>query len=400
MPVVKPPNDLCCSVSTALFIDPVFTADGNSYSRHSILAWFAQCDEQKKPVTSPRTNAVLPNRTLTPNIQLRMQLATFRESLLSEKQLENAIKTGDLNQLKSKPFIDPTIHPIVVGKIGLFPLHSAVAEGQLHIFNYLRNDCNMDVRAVNSVGDSLLHVVITSTPAIVRCLVQDCKLSIEARGARQRTPLLAATDIYCMTDPRGLPVIAELLKLGADRTAVADGTVFFAALSDPFLDLLTQDFKDMPRVLSYTNSEGLTFLHRRWITGHGAFFARCLKLLANDQQRIDLVRRTTVRNESLLHFAVRCPEILEILVAPPYSLTPDAKSTSGSTALHRLAESGVDSVTGHRSLALLLRTGKIDIDAQNDAKQTALHRAAILDSLWCVNALVMAGTFHTLLWPS
>lgn len=52
-------EDLRCSISGVLLVDPVAAADGQIYEREGITRWLTTND------TSPNTGAVLPNKTLT-----------------------------------------------------------------------------------------------------------------------------------------------------------------------------------------------------------------------------------------------------------------------------------------------------------------------------------------------
>eukprot|EP00286_Rhodomonas_abbreviata_P005579 CAMPEP_0181337390 /NCGR_PEP_ID=MMETSP1101-20121128/27985_1 /TAXON_ID=46948 /ORGANISM="Rhodomonas abbreviata, Strain Caron Lab Isolate" /LENGTH=302 /DNA_ID=CAMNT_0023447865 /DNA_START=21 /DNA_END=929 /DNA_ORIENTATION=- len=62
-----------CSISSEVMTDPVFTADGHTYEREYIERWLINHN------TSPITGAVLPNKNLVPNWQLRSQIGDFNE---------------------------------------------------------------------------------------------------------------------------------------------------------------------------------------------------------------------------------------------------------------------------------------------------------------------------------
>ena len=70
------PSDFFCPISLALMSDPVVTCDGHTYERIAIEIWFE--DRQ----TSPLTNAVLENKTLTPNIALRKSIEEWEDKHL------------------------------------------------------------------------------------------------------------------------------------------------------------------------------------------------------------------------------------------------------------------------------------------------------------------------------
>ena len=54
------PNEFKCSITMEIMQDPVIAADGHTYERAAITQWLVHHN------TSPKTNAVLPNRTLIP----------------------------------------------------------------------------------------------------------------------------------------------------------------------------------------------------------------------------------------------------------------------------------------------------------------------------------------------
>ena len=63
-----PPAELACVISMEVMVDPVIAADGKSYERASIEAYWKQ--QGGKPI-SPVTREVLPTGNLVPNINLR-----------------------------------------------------------------------------------------------------------------------------------------------------------------------------------------------------------------------------------------------------------------------------------------------------------------------------------------
>lgn len=66
-PPLKPslPDELCCSITSEVFKDPVVAIDGNTYERSAIEEWFKNND------TSPLTNLPLESKRLVPNNNLK-----------------------------------------------------------------------------------------------------------------------------------------------------------------------------------------------------------------------------------------------------------------------------------------------------------------------------------------
>eukprot|EP00906_Rhabdomonas_costata_P013292 RCo019102 len=71
------PVEFLCPISGEVMDDPVFTADGHTYSRRAISQWFIQCPAEVP--TSPNTGLPLPTLTLIGNHNLKLQVQRWRE---------------------------------------------------------------------------------------------------------------------------------------------------------------------------------------------------------------------------------------------------------------------------------------------------------------------------------
>lgn len=67
-------NEFLCPITMEIMRDPVIAADGYTYDRSAILAWF-----EKGKDRSPMTNVVLPNKSVTPNRTLKMVIQKYLE---------------------------------------------------------------------------------------------------------------------------------------------------------------------------------------------------------------------------------------------------------------------------------------------------------------------------------
>ena len=76
-----PPDDLLCPVTHALFIDPVFTAAGNTYEREALETWWT---ENEGPPTDPLTGQRLRHPFLTRNWDMRRRVEVFRSRARGE----------------------------------------------------------------------------------------------------------------------------------------------------------------------------------------------------------------------------------------------------------------------------------------------------------------------------
>ena len=70
------PDGFICPLSLEIYEDPVMAADGFSYERREIEAWFARGKR-----TSPKTNAELPHVMLVPNRDLRAMCQDFLDEV-------------------------------------------------------------------------------------------------------------------------------------------------------------------------------------------------------------------------------------------------------------------------------------------------------------------------------
>ena len=66
------------------FDDPVVAEDGHTYSRQSILDWFATCEERRVPITSPLTTKPM-GKTLRENLDMKAALDEYLQQRRSAK---------------------------------------------------------------------------------------------------------------------------------------------------------------------------------------------------------------------------------------------------------------------------------------------------------------------------
>jgi hypothetical protein len=72
--VAEGQNTFRCPIGLGLMRDPVVAADGHSYERKNIEAWFKSSQFEYHPVKSPMTNDQLNDTTLLPNHALKSVL--------------------------------------------------------------------------------------------------------------------------------------------------------------------------------------------------------------------------------------------------------------------------------------------------------------------------------------
>tara|TARA_B100000902_G_C27321507_1_gene924965 strand:- start:6509 stop:7657 length:1149 start_codon:yes stop_codon:yes gene_type:complete len=86
------PHHFNCPILQDIMSDPVKTADNHVYDRQAIERWFTINN------TSPLTGLSLPNKTLVPHIQLKIEIDAFLEKLLNP---EPPVNTNDDNHSDS-----------------------------------------------------------------------------------------------------------------------------------------------------------------------------------------------------------------------------------------------------------------------------------------------------------
>lgn len=73
IPVVEPPMELCdMTFNCDLMIDPVKASDGITYERNDIAEWLQTHN------TSPYHGLVMPDKRLTPDIEMRMRISEWQ----------------------------------------------------------------------------------------------------------------------------------------------------------------------------------------------------------------------------------------------------------------------------------------------------------------------------------
>lgn len=73
---IRKPNEFCCPITHEIMADPVIASDGHTYEREAITKWIYDGNS----TTSPMTNEVLTNQTLTPNLNLRSLITKFQSA--------------------------------------------------------------------------------------------------------------------------------------------------------------------------------------------------------------------------------------------------------------------------------------------------------------------------------
>jgi len=90
-------NEYLCPISQDWMSDPVTASDGHTYERTEITKWFLTCERNQNNLTSPKTNAPLESKTLTPNHALGQAMQTTINNIIEGLVLEemNKNRIGD-----------------------------------------------------------------------------------------------------------------------------------------------------------------------------------------------------------------------------------------------------------------------------------------------------------------
>lgn len=71
------PAEFMCPITQSVMIDPVRTSDGHCYDRAAIFEWFVGFEAKGQCPTSPLTNLILVDTTLTADAGLRQEIQSF-----------------------------------------------------------------------------------------------------------------------------------------------------------------------------------------------------------------------------------------------------------------------------------------------------------------------------------
>ncbi len=206
MPKAVEPDDLCCPISHELFEDPVVAGDGNSYERKSVTDWLAKGNS-----TSPTTRQPLPHLHLTPNLLLKAQVATFLQSLLSRQAFWNAVLSGDVKTLESKPY--PASFVQMRDASGRTALMAAARAGHTEMVLFLlREGARINVTTFPHGSTALMEAVTAAKPQVVSALLeQGASLSIS--DCRQWSVLHQACHLHDET--AASTIVPTLIAAGA-----------------------------------------------------------------------------------------------------------------------------------------------------------------------------------------
>lgn len=131
MKYLKIPKDFECPILHEVMVDPVFTADGDSYERNAIEKWLKDHD------TNPKTNLRLEHKKLVSNKQLKSQISSFVDMHKKEFETElfEAAATGDDETLGV--ILKLGIHVDTIDEKGWSGLHHAAFAGKAGTAEFL-----------------------------------------------------------------------------------------------------------------------------------------------------------------------------------------------------------------------------------------------------------------------
>ena len=169
------PEDFECSMTSQIMIDPVFTADGETYERNAITQWLQEYD------TSPKTNETLEHKSLTSNRQLKSQISSFvtQNQQTFEQELIEAARTGDIDTLELTMALG--IRPNITDEQGWSAIDHAAFAGMEEIVTTLleKQPTLTDPSAMYEQVPQLITVTASSSEASSDLPVRLLSLEIE-----------------------------------------------------------------------------------------------------------------------------------------------------------------------------------------------------------------------------
>lgn len=80
-------DEFTCPITRSLYTDPVICADGHTYDRYAMEAWFQYLQERNLPANSPKTGEKLEHSHLIPNHNLKRLLG----DMISEGRIDSLV---------------------------------------------------------------------------------------------------------------------------------------------------------------------------------------------------------------------------------------------------------------------------------------------------------------------
>ncbi len=380
MPVVDPPHDLCCAITADLFIDPVITTDGHSYSRAAIEEWFTTCDDQRRPITSPKTNQSLASRALKSNSELQMRVTAYRQSILSIDAFRSAICTGDLKTLKSAKILRSALTVPLTETDP--PLFVAVGCGHVRVVRWLLAS-GADVRARSAHDRTCLHVAaeraaaadilttLIEAKADVNAVMDDGRTSLHvaAQHSPSLIPVLLATG---KADPNAFTLIDRCTPLHFVNCDTAAVRHLIAAGADPFAT-----GSGHHTVLHYAIERyGRSVPPKQLIAFVEEMIAVMTRAGGRDKTRTTIAAHTT----PLIHSAAVRSDIsvvIHLLSLRELALAVTDRAPNGDTIFHAIVQSTSTDLTAIRALIDLVFAsgGAAVVDATDQYGETALYLA-------------------------
>lgn len=169
---VKVPSDFECSITQEIMVDPVFTADGETYEREAIADWLKTHD------TSPNTNETLEHTQLVPNRKMKSQISEFvtqnKKDLMNE--LIEAAQRGDVTTARLLLKLDiPANAKDIHGRTAL---HHVANTNHVEMANLLLQQ-KSDVDCQDTNGWTALHHAANANSTAVGKLLLEQKCDVD-----------------------------------------------------------------------------------------------------------------------------------------------------------------------------------------------------------------------------
>jgi hypothetical protein len=367
MPLVKLPEGLCCSITSDIFEDPVFTADGHTYERLAISKWF-----DSKHNTSPLTGKRLEHLNLVPNHAMKSAVTSFLESakVISHKQFSAAVRAGDVKMLEQCNYLERYLEADR-------PLFSAVEVGHIEVVQWLLN-AGCSVTAVDGSGDTVLHRAALRGHLPIVTLFLKHKADTRAPGYYGRSPLFRAV----RAKTNGAAITRALIAAGAQVNALDTHgcSPLVCCESIDATKVLVEHKAD----LTLLAADGTSALH--WLIAHPPVFEYVLGLL-DAATRSRLLAQVSKTGSTILHFAAcwKNAECVPTLLKHYPTVDPFALDIYGRTFLFNLSGHSLgDTHWVDQFLRLLSQTLGAEtvsrlINFRDESGQTALDQQLMSD---------------------
>lgn len=369
-----------------------------------------QNNEKKLPVFDSMfqinyNKNIFPTNTVENFMSLYNKVSKFQKDY---SPLHFAIEMGNFHLVQFLLRL-PTININTFTNTGFTGLHMAIKSDNLNIVKYLCENSDIDLEAASiNVGTSLIYATLTSTPAILKTLINhgaDVNKTFTVHGLnslmlaiynnkKEQSMILAENGIcplhtdakkwnalhYAALFKGSTELIKKLVEIGCDKNGITrEGmTPLHHAVISGSVDIVNM-LVEMKADVHRIDENGLTPLHYAAYQGH----REILKILLAAGSRPN---KKTNSKVTPLHFASKHDRYLVVEELLQYYVDVNAITMQCNTPLHYAACNGNEEMVD-----ILLKNGA-DLNIPNKDNDLPIHLACLCGATNVVKLLCLNGS--------